>query len=89
MIQIASLISLVTLFLCLALAMVRVVVGPTAADRALAADAVILDLVAIVAVYSIYLGTADYVDLVLVFSLLGFVGTVAFSKYLGHGRVLE
>lgn len=89
MIQTVAYYCLIALFAGIALSLVRVIIGPTMADRAMAADGITLNLIGIAAVYSIYLDTTYYFDLVLVFSLLGFVGIVTFAKFLGGGRVVE
>ena len=68
---------------------IRIILGPSLADRAISADAIFLNLVGLMAVYSIYLKTHSYIDLVLVFSLLGFVGMVCFSKFLARGKIFE
>lgn len=81
--------ALLVLYVCVALNAYRIVRGPTMADRAVAADAIFLNLVGLAAVYSVFLRTAFYFDLVLAFSLLGFIGTVCFSKYLANGRIFE
>ena len=74
---------------CIILNMIRIIKGPSMADRALAADGIFLNMVGISTVYSIFLQTTYYLDLVLVFSLLGFVGIVCFSKFLGRGKVVR
>lgn len=77
------------LFLCVALNLVRLVIGPSPADRAMASDTILLNLVGIAAVYSVFANTPFYFDLALVFALLGFVATVCFAKYIGSGRIIE
>ena len=89
MIQTAALVSLSLLFAGIILMLVRVIRGPSMADRAMAADGLVMNLIGMVAVYSIFLGTNHFFDLVLVFSLLGFVGMVTFAKFLGRGRIVE
>jgi len=74
---------------CVFLNLYRVIKGPSMADRVVAADVIFVDLIAIVVVYSVILGTSSYFDLALVFSLLGFVATVAFAKFLARGRIVE
>jgi multisubunit Na+/H+ antiporter MnhF subunit len=89
MIQPVASVCLWVLFACLLANLVRVVKGPSMADRVVAADVIFMDLIAIIVVYSIKIKTPFYFDLVIVFSLLGFVATVTFAKYLGRGRILE
>jgi len=68
---------------------IRLAKGPSLADRAVASDNIIMNLTGLVALYSIYAKTAHYLDLVLVFSLLGFIGMVCFAKFLGRGKIIE
>ena len=89
MIQIVATGCLVVLALCLVANLVRLVRGPSAADRVLAADVIFMDLVALVTVYSVALDTPFYFDLILVFSLLGFLASVSFAKFLGRGKIIE
>ncbi len=89
MISMVASICLFVLIGCMLLNLVRVVKGPSMADRVVAADVMFMDLIGIVVVYSIKIRTPYYFDLVLVFSLLGFVATVTFAKFLGRGRIIE
>lgn len=68
---------------------IRIIRGPSNADRALAADNFIMNLIGIVTLYSIQTKTEYYFDLVLVFSLLGFIGMVCFAKFLSRGKIIE
>ncbi|MBG9586833.1 Na(+)/H(+) antiporter subunit F1 [Cytobacillus firmus] len=67
----------------------RVIKGPTTPDRVVALDAVGINLVAIVALISIALNTSAYVEVILLIGILAFIGTVAFSKYLEKGVIIE
>jgi len=89
MIQMVASLCLVVLIGCLIINLVRVAKGPSMADRVVAADVMFMDLIGIVLVYSIKIQTVYYFDLVLVFSLLGFVATVTFAKFLGRGKIIE
>ncbi len=60
----------------------RLARGPTAADRILAFDAVVLCAVALTALLSRQWQTDVYVELILIVSSLGFFSTVAFVFFL-------
>lgn len=61
---------------------IRVIKGPTAADRMLAVDQ-IDNLAALMLVfYSLYTGRSIYLDIAIVTALLGFISTVFVSRYL-------
>ncbi|WP_409299255.1 Na(+)/H(+) antiporter subunit F1 [Peribacillus sp. SCS-26] len=67
----------------------RVIKGPTTADRVVALDAIGINLISIVALVSILLKTSAYLDIILLLGILAFIGTVAFSKYLEKGAIIE
>lgn len=62
----------------------RLLRGPHLADRALAVDVVALQLIGLVILLTMYLGSLVMFDGVLVLSLLGFAGTVAMAQYIGR-----
>lgn len=73
--------------LAVGLAMVRLVRGPTMVDRMLAFDLVAVCGVGMIAIVSLLRRTNEHLELVIVYSLVGFVGTVAMTRYLqrSHG----
>lgn len=78
---------------CMAVAMVglvyRVVKGPSIPDRVIALDALGINLAAITALTSILLKTHAFLEVILLIGILAFIGTVAFSKYLEKGVIIE
>ena len=62
----------------------RLLRGPHLADRALAVDTIAVQLIGLVILLSIRLGTLVYFDGILVLSLLSFAGTVAIAQYIGR-----
>lgn len=66
------------------LALVRVVRGPSIADRALGADVAFSAAVAAVALLTLVAGSEEFLDLVLIATLLGFLATVALSVLVGR-----
>jgi multisubunit Na+/H+ antiporter MnhF subunit len=80
---------LVGLALSIALCLYRLLVGPSVVDRLLALDTITTNVVAVLVVLSIRLGTAVYLESVLVLALLAFVGTVTIAKALMRGRIIE
>lgn len=73
----------------LLLASLRALVGPTDFDRAVALDAIFLLCVALVLLWSLWGETTVYYDLALVLALLGFIVTMAVSRYLGERHVRQ
>jgi multicomponent K+:H+ antiporter subunit F len=80
-------------FACLGLALVlctwRLVRGPEAPDRVLALDTLYVNVVALVVLLGMRLQTSLFFEAALLIALLGFAGTVALSRYLSRGDVIE
>jgi multicomponent Na+:H+ antiporter subunit F len=68
------------------LALVRAALGPTVADRAVAADVGLYVLIGILAVIAAVTGRSQFVDVALIGTLLGFLATVALAALVGRQR---
>jgi multisubunit Na+/H+ antiporter MnhF subunit len=82
MITLALQISFGALTLAVLLGLARLVKGPTVLDRILSFDLIATSIVGMIVLLSVLWQTPLYLELVLIFSLLGFVGTVAFVFHL-------
>ena len=82
-------ITIVLLLIALIGASYRVLVGPSLPDRVMALDAIAINVVGIIATISIKLKTLTLVDIILVIGILGFIGTVSFSKFLVKGVIID
>lgn len=60
----------------------RIVVGPTMAERTVAADGLVSMIMGILILVSIYEQKDMYLTAVLVIALLGFINTLTVSRYL-------
>ena len=67
------------------LAVVRLVRGPSVADRVVALDLLSAVAVGIMAAWSVAADDAVYLDVALLVALLAFLGTVAFAAYAEEG----
>ena len=80
------LIVFIALLICIALALIRVIIGPTAPDRVVGVDTINT----IVAVSMIVFGAAFreviYIDVAIVYALLSFISTLFIAKYLQGGK---
>ncbi len=82
-----SLIMLVGAFL---LIIVRIVRGPTLPDRILALDMLVAVGIGFIAVIGIKTGFFLYIDVAIALGLIGFLATVAFSRYvLSRGSTID
>jgi multicomponent K+:H+ antiporter subunit F len=67
----------------------RLIAGPSLSDRILAVDTMVVNVVAIIVLYGIYSGSAINFEAAMLFALTGFLSTVALSKYLLRGDIVE
>jgi len=77
--------ALLVLALALAVSAVRMLVGPTQADRGLAVDLGFVVVVAAVALLSVRLDEPALLDVVLVATVVGFLATVAVARLVREG----
>ncbi|RDV14785.1 cation:proton antiporter [Pontibacter diazotrophicus] len=75
-------ISMVVLSFCLLLTAVRFAIGPTLPDRITAFDLIVADVIGIIAIYTEFTGNEDLIDVAIILSLFGFLGSISFAYYL-------
>ncbi len=73
------------LMIWIALSLIRVAAGPTAADRVVGLDTINTIVVALMIVLSVAYNQLIYVDIAIVYALLSFVSTLYIAKYLEGG----
>jgi len=73
------------LMLCFAFCLLRLMLGPTPADRAVAVDTLGILIVGFCAILSIPTGRDWYIDIAIAWALQSFIGALALAKYL-EGR---
>lgn len=67
----------------------RLVRGPSLPDRIVALDTMYINTIALLVLFGIYQGSLLYFEAALLIAIMGFVGTVALSKYLLRGDIIE
>jgi multicomponent Na+:H+ antiporter subunit F len=67
----------------MALATIRLVLGPTAPDRAIALDTVNTLVIAAMILFGVIYQEVIFVDVAIVYGLLSFVSTLYIAKYIG------
>lgn len=67
----------------------RLVKGPSAPDRIQALDALGINLIAGVAIFSVFLRSMAFFEVILLIGILSFIGTIAFARYIERGVVIE
>jgi len=89
MLEISINIALVAIAISMLLTLFRLIKGPEPLDRILALDTLYVNAVALLIVLGIYDSSSIYFEAALLIALMGFVGTVALSRYLARGDVMD
>ena len=89
MIKIMLIISLVLFSVAIAIAVLRIILGPSMPDRVLALDVIGVNLISSIAVISIILKTKAFLEVILILGILSFIGTIAYSKSITRGVIVE
>jgi multicomponent K+:H+ antiporter subunit F len=77
------------LLLAMAFCGFRLLRGPDLPDRILALDTLYINALALVVLMGIQFRSTAFFEAALLIALLGFVGTVAMTKYLLRGDIIE
>lgn len=80
--SLATFIALIMHALALLLSTVRIIIGPTLADRVLALDLMTVVAMGFVGTAAIRTGLMLYLDIAIALALLGFVATIALARYI-------
>ncbi|MFC7688026.1 Na(+)/H(+) antiporter subunit F1 [Ureibacillus sp. GCM10028918] len=83
------LLALTFFMIAIALLLYRVIVGPSMPDRAIALDTIGVNLISAIAIVSIVLSTKAFLEAILILGILAFIGTIAFSKYIERGVIVD
>ncbi|PKK93676.1 MAG: cation:proton antiporter [Tenericutes bacterium HGW-Tenericutes-6] len=87
MIETAVLISTIFLVLLTFVGLYRAIVGPTAEDRIVAINMISTKVTVIIAMIALITSQVLYVDVALVYALLGFIATIGLAKLLLKGKL--
>ncbi|MEZ9901043.1 cation:proton antiporter [Vibrio breoganii] len=68
------------LFFSLAMAVARLIIGPTLADRVVALDLISFITIGYIALYTLYSGQMALLDIAVTLGLVAFLGTIAFAR---------
>ncbi|NJN45398.1 MAG: cation:proton antiporter [Candidatus Competibacteraceae bacterium] len=73
------------ILVCMVLAVLRALLGPTVYDRILAVNMFGTKTVLLIAVFGFMTGRPDFLDIALVYALINFIGTIAVMKFIRYG----
>lgn len=80
-------------FACLSLALAlnlwRLLKGPTVGDRIVALDTMVINAIAFIIVTGVATVNDIYYEAALLLAMVGFIGTVAYCKFLLRGDIVE
>jgi len=71
------------------MSMVRLVIGPSVGDRILALDTMVINAIGLIVLMGISQGSTIFFEVSLIIAMLGFVSTVAFSRFVMRGDIIE
>lgn len=89
MIETMLVISLILFGISIAITLIRIILGPSFPDRVIAMDVIGVNIISAIAIISILFGTKAYLDVILILAILAFISTIAFSKFLERGVIIE
>ena len=79
--------TLLSIALGVALAVVRASRGPTSFDRVLAVNTIGTMAVLAICVYGFLDGRPEFLDIAMLYALINFIGTIAILKFFRHGTL--
>ena len=81
--------SIILITLAMILIIYRLVKGPNPSDRVIALDTIGICLISLVGLFSIIVETSFFLEIILLLAILSFIGTIAFSKFIEKGDIIE
>ena len=89
MIETILTISLILFGVAIAITLVRILLGPSFSDRVIAMDVIGVNLLSAMAILSILYETKTFLDVILILGILAFISTIAFSRFMERGVIIE
>jgi len=71
------------------LSLIRIIIGPTAQDRLVGLNLIVPQVVAIMVLMAVNFNRTIYLDVALVYAILGFVSIIVITKYLKGKKLHE
>lgn len=89
MVHTILIISLILFGISIAITFVRVIIGPSFPDRVIAMDVIGVNLISVIAILALIYDTFTFFDVILVLGILAFISTIAYSRFLERGVIIE
>ena len=77
---------LIALLLCVIMAIIRVIIGPTIPDRVVGIDTINTIVIVGMVIFGAAYEEVIYIDVAIVYALLSFISTLFIAKYLEGGE---
>ncbi len=77
---------LIAILLCLIMALIRVIIGPTIPDRVVGVDTINTIVIVGMVIFGAAYEEVIYIDVAIVYALLSFISTLFIAKYLEGGE---
>lgn len=87
--DLAVIIAFVAVCVAQVMAMARLVVGPSAGDRILALDTMVINAIGLIVLLGISQGSQVFFEVALIIAMLGFISTVALCRFILRGDIIE
>ena len=81
--------SIILITLAMIVFIYRFVKGPNPSDRVIALVTIGVCLISLVGLFSIIAETGFFLEIILLLAILSFIGTIAFSKFIEKGDIIE
>jgi len=65
----------------------RAYIGPTAADRVVSINVITTKVTVLIALIATITGQDAFIDVALIYAMMGFIATIAVSKYIEKGKL--
>ena len=73
----------------IAVALYRIIRGPSLPDRVISMDFIGVNLISAIAVFSVLFQTRAYLEVILILGILAFISTIALSTFIERGVIIE
>lgn len=80
--QLTLTVAMALLSVCMLLTAIRFAIGPTLPDRVTSFDLFVANVIGIIVIYTELTHNEDFIDVAMILSLFGFLGSISFAFYI-------
>lgn len=67
----------------------KIIAAEGVGDRVLALDTMVINSIALLVLYGMFVGTEIFFEATMIIAMLGFVSTVAYARFMLRGNIVE